>query len=77
MHIAESVIEQYIASFVPKLKAGEIIWVYHSGKGINENGCRADMTKDKISDIAETNGLFVSAQSFRSPNDRISVMVKQ
>jgi predicted methyltransferase len=65
------------ASFVYKLKPGGIIWLDHSGKGVSEAGCRSDMTKEKMASIAEANGLFVSAQSYRSPTDCISVLLKQ
>ncbi|WP_318556627.1 class I SAM-dependent methyltransferase, partial [Geobacter anodireducens] len=77
VHMAGSVIEKYIASFVHKLKAGGIVWLDHSGKGVSEAGCRSDMTKEKMAAIAEANGFFVSAQSFRSPTDCISVLIKQ
>lgn len=77
VHMAGSVIEKYIASFVHKLKVGGIVWLDHSGKGVSEAGCRSDMTKEKMVDIAEANGFFVSAQSFRSPTDCISVLIKQ
>lgn len=47
VHMAGSVIEKYIASFVPKLSTGGIIWVDHSGKGLNEQGYRSNMTKKR------------------------------
>jgi len=77
VHMASSVIEKYIASFIPKLKNGGIIWLDHSGYGVNESGCRSDMTKEKMANIAESYGLFVSSQSFRSMKDCISVLIKQ
>lgn len=69
--------EEYIASFVPKLCIGGIIWVDQLGKGLNEQGYRSNMTKEKMAAIAEENGLFVSAQVFRSPKDCISVLIQK
>jgi len=77
VHMATTVIEKYIAGFARKLAPNGIVWVDHSGKGLSERGCRSDMTKEKMAAIAEKNGLFVAAQSFRSPTDCISVLIRQ
>jgi 2-polyprenyl-3-methyl-5-hydroxy-6-metoxy-1,4-benzoquinol methylase len=76
VHVATSILEKYVASFIPKLVKGGIIWIDHSGKGVYAPGSRSDMTKEKMASIAEAHGLFVAAQYFRSAIDCVSVLVK-
>lgn len=77
VHMATSVIEKYMRSFTTKLTVGGIAWLDHSGRGLNQQGCRSDMTAEKMVSIAEANGFFVAAQFFHSQTACISVLAKQ